>query len=169
MNKAPRLILVKHSLPEVAPGVTASRWRLSEEGRRRCEALAGKLAVYDPGGIVSSVEPKAVETAQVVAERLGRPFEAAVAEFFERPGERVFGNETADEAHGRFAGVVRGVLAKYPDGPVVAVTHGTVMALFVARANGLDAFPLWKRLGLPSLIALSGPEMQVVDIVEEAY
>ncbi len=185
----PKLILVKHSLPEVVSDVAVSRWRLSEEGRRRCRVLTEKLAVYGPGVIVTSVEPKAVETAEIIADALGRPFEVveglhehersnvgflekerfegAVAEFFRRPQELVFGKETADQAHERFAGAITEVLEKHSIESVAVVAHGTVMALFVARANGLDPFPLWKRLGLPSFIVLSRPEMGLMSVVEE--
>jgi broad specificity phosphatase PhoE len=185
----PNLILIKHSLPEVVPDVAASLWRLSEEGRRRCKVLAEKLAAYDPGVIVTSVEPKAVETAQIVADVLGKPFEtveglhehdrsnvgflekerfeAAVAEFFRKPQELTFGQETANQAHERFAKAIACVMKGHPDEDVAVVTHGTVMTLFVAWANGLGPFPLWKRLGLPSFVVLSRPEMRLETVVEE--
>ncbi|OGG46764.1 MAG: hypothetical protein A3F84_18260 [Candidatus Handelsmanbacteria bacterium RIFCSPLOWO2_12_FULL_64_10] len=183
------LILIKHSLPEVVPDVAASWWRLSEEGRRRCRVLAEKLSDHRPEIIVGSIEPKAVETAQVIAEILDRPFEVveglhehdrsnvgflekerfegAVAGFFERPGEPVLGKETADQAHERFAKAIAGVMERYPNNRVAVVTHGTVMALFVARANELAPFPLWKRLGLPSFVVLAGPEMRLMSVVDE--
>ena len=52
-------------------GLAPSRWRLSEEGRRRSVVLADVLERYGPGVVVSSEEPKAVGTAGLVAERLG--------------------------------------------------------------------------------------------------
>ena len=128
-----KLILVKHSLPDIVAGVPASEWRLSDEGRRRCIPLAERLAVYEPTVIVASEEPKAVETGQIVAELLGLPFETApglheherptvgflgtheqfvaqAVRLFEHPGELVFGSETADQAHARFAAAVAAVL-----------------------------------------------------------
>ncbi|MBI2950742.1 histidine phosphatase family protein [bacterium] len=184
-----RLILIKHSLPEVVSDLPASRWRLSEEGRRRCRVLTEKLAAYDPGVIVTSVEAKAVETAEIIVDALGRPFEVveglhehdrsnvgflekerfegAVAEFFRRPQELVFGKETADQAHERFTKAIAVRMERHPDEDVAVITHGTVMALLVARANGLDPFPLWKRLGLPSFIVLSRPEIGLMSVVEE--
>ncbi len=44
----PRLILVKHSLPEIVPALPANEWRLSEGGRPRCRVLAERLAAYSP-------------------------------------------------------------------------------------------------------------------------
>jgi broad specificity phosphatase PhoE len=65
------VVLVKHSAPVVERDVAPKRWHLSEEGRRRSVVLAERLRGYDPGVIVSSEEPKAFETAQIAAERLG--------------------------------------------------------------------------------------------------
>ncbi len=179
----PHLILVKHSLPAIVPELPAHRWHLSEEGRRRCAVLADHLAVYQPAVIVSSHEPKAVETAHAVAQRLrlsvqsvaglqehdrnnvpwlsAEHFEAAMEEFFRQPDRLVMGNETADQAHGRFAAAVMGLVSQHPAHNLVIVAHGTVITLFVARVLGWEPFPLWKRLGLPSCVVLSHPSMAV--------
>jgi len=180
---------VRHSLPEFVTGVPASQWHLSAEGRRRCEKLAERLAAYDLAAVISSEEPKAVETGQIVAERLGIPFETApglhehergivrdlgsqeefqaqVARFFERPGELVLGYETADLAHIRFAAAVAAVLEQYPSDNLAIVSHGTVMTLFIARANRLDLAPFWKSLGLPAFAVLSLPDLRLLEVVE---
>jgi broad specificity phosphatase PhoE len=188
-----KLILVRHSLPEMVAGVPASRWHLSAEGRRRCRALAGRLARQQPTIVVASQEPKAVETGQIVASSLGLPFETApglhehergvvrdpgnreafqaqVAAFFERPGELVLGHETADAAHGRFARAVARVLARHPTGNPAIVSHGTVMTLFVARSaagKGLDPLSWWQGLGLPAFAVLSLPDLELLEVVTE--
>ena len=64
------LILVRHSAPEIVPQVPARAWHLSAVGRARCVPLAAALAPYQPRAIITSVEPKAVETGQIVAEQL---------------------------------------------------------------------------------------------------
>jgi len=178
------LILVRHSLPEMVTGVRASQWHLSEEGRRRCEKLAERLAAYEPHVIVTSLEPKAIETGEIVARVLGiqcetapnlheheRPkeehfgsieqFEAQVSRLFEHPEDLVFGDETADEAHHRFSSAVGKVLEIHRSGAVAIVTHGTVMTLLVARAGGFDPVSFWRRLGLPAFVVLSLPSLAV--------
>ena len=45
MNKY--LILVKHSLPEIAENVPAHEWKLSEEGRVRARRLAERLINFN--------------------------------------------------------------------------------------------------------------------------
>ena len=184
------LLLVRHSLPQMVTSVPASRWCLSAEGRRRCRALAAHLDAYDPVAIVASEEPKAVETGQIVARILDRPFETApglheheravvrdlgspeefqaqVAAFFERPGELVLGYETADQAHARFAQAVARILKLHPDGNLLIVSHGTVISLLVARANDLDPIPFWQSLGLPALAILSLPDLKLVELVSQ--
>ncbi len=183
-----KLILVKHSLPEIVPDLPASQWRLSEEGRRRCVPLSDALAAYGPSIVVSSVEAKAIETASIVAERLGRTietadglqehdrsdvghfpcraaFEEAVSRLFANPGELVLGRETAVQAQVRFAKAVEAVLENCRVGNAVIVAHGTVISLFVASCAGVRPFEYWKRLGLPSFAVLSLPDLSLLSTV----
>ncbi len=184
-----KLILVKHSLPEIFPSVEASQWQLSPDGRRRCAPLASLLAVHEPGPIIASREPKAAETAGIIATLLGRSyevaeglhehdrtgvawlgaaeFEARVAAFFAHPDELVFGQETASAAWRRFNQAIEQLLQRYPVGNPVVVTHGTVISLFVAQAACIDGFALWKRLGLPSFVVLALPGFQLIRVDEQ--
>jgi broad specificity phosphatase PhoE len=166
----------------------ARQWHLSAEGRRRCVALASRLALYQPDVIVSSIEPKAVETGQIIAGCLGltcstleglheheRPvadrvfdrqqFEAQVAEFFHRPSDLVMGAETADQAHERFAQAIGSAVSQHPEQNVAVVAHGTVITLFVGRAASLEPFAFWQQLGLPSFAVLPLPGMNTVQVV----
>ncbi len=172
-----RLILVKHSVPNMLPTVPAPDWRLSAVGVARCATLAERLRPFDAPTIASSVEPKAVETANLIGEHLGLPvqlveglhehdrrdtpllavaaFETAIAALFARPHVLVFGRETAAGALARFDSAVQDVLAAArPADDVVVVSHGTVISLFVAAHSGTDGLGLWKQLGLPSFAVL---------------
>lgn len=166
-----RLILVKHAAPVVEPSLPAAHWRLSEAGRERALALAQELAPLTPTRVVASREPKARETGKVVARALGLPllsadglhehdrtnepfdedptrFEESMAAFFARPGERVYGLESADQAHDRFSAAVEGLGADHPGETLAIVAHGTVITLYATRRSGEDPFALWKRLKL---------------------
>jgi broad specificity phosphatase PhoE len=182
------LILVKHSLPEIVPTAPASTWRLGDEGRRRCAVLAGRLATWQPATIIASEEPKAGETAALVAARLQLPWatapglheherdtvgfldaeawHAAVAAFFARPARLVLGSETAHQARHRFSGALDEVLSQHQQGTLVIVAHGTVISLYVAHQAGGDPFALWQRLGLPSFVVLTLPGHELVSVVE---
>ncbi len=176
MNSAKHLILVKHSLPEILEDVPAREWHLSDEGRERARRLAEKLMRYQPEIVISSVEPKARETAAILAKNLGLEFREVedlhehdrngvpyhtkvifqnlVQELFDKPHQLVFGNETASEALARFRQAVELVLDSYNDKTIVLVAHGTVISLYVAWLTGCDGYGLWNELGLPSFVVL---------------
>jgi len=132
---------------------------------------------------VSSIEAKALETAQIVASHLNLimspaeglhehdrsnlewvnqwVFEQKVAEFFRYPQTLVLGNETAVQAYERFAAGVDRSVEKYPGKNTVIITHGTVMTLYMAQFFKINAFGFWKRLGLPSFVVLDFPDMRL--------
>ena len=188
MNPTRKLILIKHSKPAVEPDVPSHQWHLSEEGRRRCDSLAGKLAIHAPDLVIASDEPKAAETGRIVADLLHKPFCTApglhehdrgnvrhmpssqfisfVALFFQKGNELVLGRETAVQAHARFSTALNNVLNANPAGNLAVVTHGTVLSLFVASHSSLRAFDLWRRLGLPSFVVFALPERQLLETVE---
>jgi broad specificity phosphatase PhoE len=182
------LILVKHSLPEIIPGIPANQWRLSQDGRALCGPLSEKLAAFRPEALYSSFEPKAIETAELTAPALGlknqslpglnehlretvgfmnskADFQAAVAHFFKQPAEITFGEESANQAQERFCSAVDKLLAAHPDQTIAVVAHGTVITLFVALYNSVDLYSFWKRLTLPSFIVFSRPSYKLTDTV----
>jgi broad specificity phosphatase PhoE len=183
-----QLILVKHAPPQQIPEVTPRDWQLSEAGRARCKPLAERLTPYQPSVIFTSLEPKAIETGRLAAEALGvthtpvenlhehdrsntaydasvEAFEAKVARFFATPDQLVYGTETADAAHARFAQAVTRIVSENPSGNLVIVAHGAVITLFVSRRNPIEPFSLWKRLGLPSFVVLDLPSYTLHEIV----
>jgi len=185
----PYIIFVKHSLPEINPQTPSSRWSLSEEGDVRCTVLADQLAFYQPDAIFSSREPKAIRTAELVAERLSlsnkavpglhehqrenapffnsrSEFQGSVNEFFEKPGELVFGEESATQAQERFSLAIHKLLSEQPAQNPVIVAHGTVITLFVAKYNPIEPYPFWLRLGLPSFVTLEHPSYKLKSVVE---
>lgn len=187
-NVTRKLILVKHAPPEVVPGVPPEQWALSVKGRALCGPLAEKLAAHQPAVIVSSEEPKAAETARLIAEGLGVPWRTApglqehdrsnvphlpsrefismVELFFRRPAELVLGRETADAARERFDGAVRQVVAEQPQGNVAVVSHGTVIALWLAGRQRRTAFDVWRAMGLPSYAVLTLPALELKESVD---
>jgi broad specificity phosphatase PhoE len=183
-----KLILIKHSAPLIDPRRPPETWRLSEKGRALCAPLADAIAPHQPSIIISSEEPKARETGELVATKLSVPHETApglhehdrsnvphmrsgefismIELMLRKPDELVLGRETADEARSRFSNAVRNVIESKPDSSVAIVSHGTVIALFLAEHGAGKAFDLWRGLGLPAFAVLSLPEMKVETIVE---
>ena len=171
-----KVILIKHARPLIQPEAPPSRWHLSDEGRESCGRHSAALRPFAPMTFFTSPQPKAAETAALVAasfgttavplddlrehDETGTPFfqseadfSRAVGEFFARPGERVFGAESAQEALTRFATEVDGLIRE-ADGAFAVVTHGRVIALYVESCTDLSAFEIWQQLRLPSFVVL---------------
>jgi broad specificity phosphatase PhoE len=183
-----KLILVKHAKPLVDETKPSRQWKLSDQGRMSCQALSRAIKAHSPKIILTSDEPKAMETGALVGKDLGIPsrqapdlhehdrnnvpmmdsreFISTMALFFKERRQLVLGLETAEEALARFENAVEEVMRSESDGNIAIVTHGTVLALFGEAHQGGDGFSLWRRLGLPSLMVFSFPELQVLDAVE---
>ena len=183
-----KVILVRHSVPQIEPGVPARAWHLSAEGRRRGIRLAAHLAAYAPGCLVASTEPKAAETAELVAHMRGLSwqsvaglhehernsvgylgeddFRRCLADFFARPAELVWGDETAEQAYRRFAAAIEAAMVRCPAATMAVFTHGTILSLFAGRRAGIDPYRLWQRLDMPSIVVLSWPAGRLVEILE---
>ena len=149
---------VRHAQVVVDLERPASTWRLSPEGRAAAEELAQRLSPV--ARVVSSIEPKAVATAEPLARLSGVELElderlreveraanlpdadshrAAVRAYLD--GADVDGWERSAPARARFAAA----LERVDDAAVV--THATVLSLFL----GYD-FDAWSRIGLPDVI-----------------
>lgn len=160
----------------------AARWRLSAEGIARAAALAGRLQPGNADRIFTSPEPKALHTARILGAAWTMPveevaglreherpearilpsdqFEERVRDVFARPSEAVFGAESADAALGRFDFTVADLLEQ-SDRDVVIVSHGTVIALFVAKHTGRNAFEFWKQQQMPFAVTLELPALRL--------
>ncbi len=184
-----KLILIKHAAPLVDPAKASDQWKLSEAGREQANRLAEGLATMELRSLVSSEEPKARETAEIVAEKLAIPtstviglrehdrrnvphmksrdFISMVELFFRKPSERVLGSETANEALERFSRAVDDAIAGASEGNVGIVAHGTVIALYLAAHSQRNGFELWRAMGLPSYAVMSLPERNMEQVVEK--
>lgn len=175
------LILVRHALPAVVPTIPSAEWLLSAEGRGKSAQLALLLAQYRPDRVVTSREPKAVETGTVLADQWGIVVEsraglhehdrsnegyvadhaAKVREFLDRQDELVYGRESAAQASQRFEDVIDAVLAEREGDCVVCVAHGTVISLFAQARAGADAFAIWSALKMPCALVFSVPDFNL--------
>lgn len=189
-NRPATLILIKHARPQIVPAQRAPQWRLGDEGRRQCDALAETLARWQPELLIASAEPKATETAQLTAQRLGVPwrtapglhehdrsrapyladdeaYRAQIRELFARPDEPAFGTETARAALARFSAALDDALASVTERSVAVVTHGTVISLYAAHRFGMDGYTLWWRLGLPARVVADAPDLAEPFVIEQ--
>jgi broad specificity phosphatase PhoE len=175
-----KLLLIRHAQTRPVAGVRPAEFPLTEEGRRNCVAFARELARRQPAVIVTSEESKARETGEIIARTLALPvesfpgleehhrgvveqlaspadFQDSIEQVFDVPDRIVYGEESAEDALARFSGAIEGVLQAHPEGHVAVVTHGTVMALFVAAHNEIDVKGFWSGLKMPDLAVLQVP------------
>ena len=177
------VVLVRHARPVLRSGVAARNWLLDEEAVPACHALAAEVTRLLAGrrvtGLWASSEPKAVATAEALGAAWGvegvvtHPgldehrrgplplvgdveWHETVARLFRRPDELVLGEETAAQARARFTAAMEEVAARADGAGVTAVvTHGTVMTLLLAEANGFEPLQLWGSLRLPDALFVS--------------
>ena len=169
---SPALILVRHAQPAIDEARPPPTWPLSDAGRAAAGVLAERLIAYAPHAAVASPEPKALETAEIIAARVGlrvardaafaehrRPdlpfgsredFEARMTAFFADPTHPFFGGESGNAARARF----ETALGRHTSRPLLVASHGTVLSLYLGRTLNLDPFELWKSLRLPEAFVL---------------
>jgi 2,3-bisphosphoglycerate-dependent phosphoglycerate mutase len=137
---------------------------LNETGRRQAHALAGRLGGLQIDALYTSDLARAVETAEILAARIGRTpmLERGLREVdngdwrgltraqvrqrdpagYRRwlrgePGWH--GGETYDEMHARVVTTLDRLLAMHRRGRIVLVSHGGAVRAIVAHAVGLPA------------------------------
>lgn len=183
----PRTVtLIKHARPEKVAGIDSHGWPLSAEGRNDARRLGERLAAaaVPYSAVLTSREPKAAETAEIVAGVLGIPchshdgleehdrsnvplmktaeFVSAIELFFRKPQQLVLGNETARQALRRFETAIDRALEAHPDGNVIVVSHGTVLALWLSHYCHLQGYEVWRQMGLPSFVSVTWPDCEIV-------
>lgn len=184
------LVLVKHAMPVLDPSRAAREWQLGAEGDLQSKRLASRLRAFAPLRLVTSPEPKASTTGQLVAAELGlhvssvealREFDRPVlplvskaeherqnAPIFADLTRPVLGAESGRDALNRFSAAVGAELARTVAQSLVVITHGTMISLFVAAHNQVDAFELWRELTCPSLVVLDVPSFSLREVVTDA-
>jgi broad specificity phosphatase PhoE len=184
------LILIRHSISRQVPDLSAHKWSLSEEGIRLCETLATQIQPYDVKFVCSSYEPKAVQTAQEIAKVLHRfdsqiiegleethretapyyknvgDFQAAVISAMHRPDEVVFGEEAFEAARLRFDQALHDLMEKHADETVAAVSHGTVMSLWLGPLLKRPVQEVWQAMGMPAYVVIEWPEKRIIHFQE---
>jgi broad specificity phosphatase PhoE len=160
-----RVFFIRHAAVVLDPR-PAPEWRLSAEGVDAARRLARELRLVGVGRIVSSPEPKALDTAAPLAEARGlelaveddlrevardelpvlarRDYVALVGRYL--GGESLDGWEPADEARARFAAAVYRHRAEHA-GDTAIVTHGLVLALYLGLTPAR-----WEAMRLPDVL-----------------
>lgn len=182
-----RHYLARHARPEVDPDRPARLWNLSNDGKAGARRLASTLVNAALARVVTSDEPKSIQTGQSVAAALNIPmhqdpdlcehkrdgatfiddpdqFQETIRQLFEQPERVIYGTETAGEALSRFSSAVT---RHSTEESTLMVTHGTVLSLYVASITGRDGFEIWSKLGMPCLVTVDDNPRSRVDILNQ--
>ncbi|MFP5334612.1 MAG: histidine phosphatase family protein [Actinomycetes bacterium] len=168
------LHLVRHGPPLMDPSVPASQWQLDPDQERAVRDLAASGVLPDDARWVSSDEPKALQTARLLAgdapvevrEELREQYRPAgwvdayavrVHRSLTRPGEPAEdGWETADSTRARVVHAVQQLVEETP-GDLVVVGHGTAWTLAVSDLTGAPVdLVAWERMLMPDHCAIEG-------------
>jgi len=160
------VILIRHAMPQVTRGTSAPLWTLGESAREDCVLLAHALPKDVAPTVYTSPEPKAAETAAVIALRLGlqttrdarlsevdRPpvwdedYRSMVLRYLES-GEQP-GWEPVASVRARFSAAVDEALAADPKGDVIVSNHGIALSLYAASITAIDLREFWRQLTFP--------------------
>jgi broad specificity phosphatase PhoE len=172
MAAAP-ITYVRHAMPTVEEGVDPAHWHLDDATRAHTRAWADRLEVGERvGALVSSPEPKALETAVAIAERwpadlrpddrlreAARPWIGtgyrAIAHRYLR-GELPEGWEAQEAVAERVRAAVRDAQGAAGSGSVVVVGHGLALSIHLGDRLGadFDRESFWSRLAFPDAWAL---------------
>lgn len=178
------IILVRHAMPEVDRSTPSKQWRLGDSAREDSVLLAHALPDTLGPVIVSSPEPKTLETARVIALRLGiEVIEDHRLGEVNNPWPRWDGYREAAAAYlageatppgweergrvlARFAAAVRDARLRYPAGDLLVANHGMAMAIYLASIartvvtsegeRPFDLVPFWQGLTFPDAWRLEG-------------
>lgn len=174
----PPITYVRHAMAVLDDGVHPSEWHLDDEGRVAARVWAGRLEIgAGIGVLVSSTEPKALETAEAIADRWSAavhedprlreaqrpwigPGYRAIAHRYLR-GEQPEGWEPHAAVAERMAAAVRDAVARAGDGPVVVVSHGLALSVHLGDRLGadFDRESFWSRLAFPDAWALGADDV----------
>jgi broad specificity phosphatase PhoE len=159
---------VRHSMAVPQQSVHPTAWHLDDRGRADAARLAERLEVAPAiGALVTSTEPKALETAEAVGavwdaavvpdERLreaarpwiGPGYRAVVHRYLR--GELPPGWEPHEDVAVRVAAAVTEAIAAAAGAPVVVVSHGLALAVHLGEQLGtaFDRESFWSGLAFP--------------------
>ncbi len=164
--EAPGLILIRHAMSEVRPGVASRLWGITAAAREDCVLLAHALPEGLSPAVWCSDEPKARQTAEVIALRRGlsvevdarfgevdRPtiwdddYRALAARYLATgAGE---GWEPRDHVVERFSVAIAEARAAHATGTLVVVNHGLALSLYLSSVTAIDLVPFWRALSFP--------------------
>lgn len=183
-----KLLLIRNAAPEKDSRRPAHLWKLSESGRSSIGPLADSIRAHAPQVVISSDEPKGIETAELLAAELQVPhvvapglhehdrtnvphlrtheFISSMALFFSKPTSNVFGSESATSVLRRVEQALREVVAEHAGKTIAVVSHAAAIAVFAAAHSNENAFQLWRSMKAPSYLVFDADTLALLERVD---
>ncbi|MHA2141074.1 MAG: histidine phosphatase family protein [Candidatus Thorarchaeota archaeon] len=159
---------MKHGKTAIDRNFPVHDWPLTEEGLRQVEALVSSGIFDSVDSIFSSTEPKAMQTAQPFADRLGidivsfpelreldrakggflskAKYQQSVKEILNRHAV-VTGWELRENALSRFQSGIMKIMSKDDFDQALLISHGLVLSMHFADLLGVDdVFSRWQKM-----------------------
>lgn len=176
--------MIRHAQTKIEPDKPPEMWNLSPKGESGCIAFAETLDLSDVSHIYHSPEPKAHQTAHLIASVADdvqlhadaglRELEMRVGfltqmEFERRVGAYLAGHEDADfepyaMAQEQIASCVRRATERYPSESIAFVSHGRILTAFFSHLRGHRlGVSEWKKIRLPDLILVNPDTWTIED------
>jgi len=170
-----KIILVRHAQTNIEPEVNSTQWTLSDDGRQAAARLASSAIFEGSDAIYSSLQPKAIETAEIIGQALRMPagqeeglaelssvtsgfiddYAGTVHRLYAGEIESINGGETLDQALERFNRAVGSIATKHVDeDKIVIVSHANVLSLFTAQYSDREAIDLHNTITMPDVAVL---------------
>lgn len=170
-----KIVFVRHAQTNIEPEVNSTLWTLSEGGRLAAAELAENSIFEGSAFIYSSLQPKAIDTAEIIGSILRVPvlqeaglaelssvtsgfiedYAATVHKLYAGEIQNINGGETLAEALERFNCAVGAIAAKHAGSSKIAiVSHANVLSLFTAQYSDQAAVDLHNTIAMPDAAVL---------------
>lgn len=170
-----KITFIRHSQTQIDPDVPASDWKLSDEGMERAKKLAHHDAIKDIEIFYSSLQIKALTTADLLATPNGIPtktdnrlteitsftnryipdietYNRSVKDYYEGRIDRINEGETIQEALDRFNGAIQAIVEANPEAKNIGIiSHGNILTLFAAQFKDLNRYDTHKKIRQPDM------------------
>lgn len=174
------ILMVRHAHAEWVPDESRP---LSPRGRRDAETIARRLAGTPLDAIYSSPYPRALQTVEPLAERVGLEiavldglrertladgavddFPAAMRACWDDLELSFPGGETSVAALGRFSRAVDRIVAGHASGTVAVATHGNILGLWLQDQDSAYDYHFWSRMTWPDLYRVALADGRLVEV-----
>ena len=176
-----KIVLVRHVQTNVEPEVNSTLWTLSDDGRQAAAELAENAIFNGSEAIYSSLQPKAIETAEILGTALQVPvlqeeglaelssvtrgfigdYAGTVHRLYAGEIQNINGGDTLKQATDQFSQAVGIIATKHVGAEkIVIVSHANVLSLFTAQYCDQAAIDLHNTIAMPDVAVLdwNGPD-----------